>query len=151
MKWGITRRHGSDYELDSFRREISRVFDNFFSVGPSTLFDTEWLPSIDVDEDDKAIHVKAEIPGIDEKELEVKLHNNILIISGEKKEEKKEEDEKKKSYISERRFGSFSRTITLPEGIQADKVSAEFKNGVLNIELPKGKVEEPKKIKIDVS
>lgn len=150
MKWGITRRHDPDYGLDSFRREISRVFDNFFSVGPSTLFDAEWLPSIDVDEDDKAIHVQAEIPGIDEKDLEVKVQNNILTISGEKNEEKKEEDEEKKTVISERRFGSFSRTITLPEGIKADKVSAKFKNGVLNIELPKGEVKESKKIKIDV-
>jgi HSP20 family protein len=150
MKWGITKRHDQDYGFDSFRNEISRVFDNFFSVGPSTLFENEWLPSLNVDEDEKAILVKAEIPGIKEKDLNVTLQNNILTISGEKKEEKEEKSKDKKTVISERKFGSFSRTITLPESIRADKVNAKFKNGVLTIELPKDETKETKKVKINV-
>ena len=150
MKWGITKRQDPDQGFDSFRNEISRVFDNFFSVGPSTLFENEWLPSINVDEYEKTILVRAEIPGIEEKDLEVTLQNNILTISGEKREEKEEKSKDKKTVISERKFGSFSRTITLPESIRSDKVNAKFKNGVLTIELPKDEAKEPKKVKINV-
>jgi HSP20 family protein len=101
-----------------------------------------------VEEDEKTIRIKAEVPGIDEKDLEVKIENNVLTLSGEKKEERKEE---KKNYVfSERKFGSFSRSISLPESIKTDKVKATFKKGVLNIEIPKDEKAEPKKIAIEV-
>ena len=88
------------------------------------------------------------MPGIDEKDLDVKIENNFLILSGEKKEETKEE---KKNYIfSERKYGSFYRTIALPEGAKTDKVKATFKKGILNIEIPKDEVKEAKKIPIEV-
>jgi len=151
MKWGLTKRdRDPDTAYSDFRKDIDRVFDDFFSLKPSSLFDSEWLPSVDIDEDDKAIHIKAELPGIDEKDLKVNLENNVLTISGEKKEERKEEDKDKRTIVSERRFGSFSRSLSVPEGIKAEKIKAKFKDGVLNIEVPKEETVQPKKINIDV-
>lgn len=150
MKWGLTKRdENRQNSLDSIRKDFDAIFDDFFSLKPSALFESDWVPSVDVEEDDKAIHVKAEVPGLEEKDLDVSLHNNMLTIKGEKKEEKKEEKGKNR-IISERRYGSFSRSISLPEGIKTDKVKAKFKNGILNIEIPKDESVKPKKISIDV-
>jgi HSP20 family protein len=132
----------------SLRREIDRLFDDFgfgsFRM-PRSLFDTEpfWraepafakLPAVDIADGDKAYEITAELPGIDEKNVEVKLANGVLTIKGEKKEEK---EEKQKDYhLSERRFGSFQRAFTVPEGIDSDKIDATFKDGVLTVTLPK--------------
>jgi HSP20 family protein len=149
MQFGLKKRNNFDTEIDTFRRSISNLFDDFFALKPSSMFDSEWVPSIDVHEDSKGIYVKAEIPGIEEKNLDVNLENNILTIKGEKNEERREDNDKK-TIIMERKYGSFQRSIRLPEGIKADKIKAEFKNGVLNIDIPKDKVEETKKIKINV-
>jgi len=145
----MKRNNNKEYGLDSFRRNIDKVFDDFFFLTPTSLFKNDWEPTIDVEEDDKSIHVKAEIPGIEEKDLDVKIEDNVLTLSGEKKEERKEE---KKNYIfSERKFGSFSRSISLPEGIKTDKINATFKKGILNIDIPKDETKEAKKIEIKVN
>jgi len=151
MKWGLAKRENKmDYGLDAFRNDILSVFDDFFTFSPTTLFESKWAPTVDITEDEKVLHVKAEVPGIDEKDLTVTLENNVLTISGEKKEERKEENKDNRYIVSERRFGSFYRSIRLPEGIKADKIEAKFKNGVLNIEIPREESAQPKKIKIDV-
>ena len=144
MKMGIARLNNSDFAL-------SNVFDDFFRMAPTRLFSDEPIPKIDVKEDEKAIYVKAEIPGLDEKDLDVTLKDNVLTISGEKKEETSEEDKDKNYRYCERRFGSFSRSIRMPEGIKADSVKASYKNGVLDIELPKSESAKPKKINISVN
>jgi HSP20 family protein len=145
----MKRNNNKENGLDSFRRNIDKVFDDFFFLTPTSLFKSDWEPTIDVEEDDKSIHVKAEIPGIEEKDLDVKIEDNVLTLSGEKKEERKEE---KKNYIfSERKFGSFSRSISLPEGIKTDKINATFKKGILNIDIPKDETKESKKIEIKVN
>jgi len=145
----IKRNNNKEYGLDTFRRNVDKLFDDFFFLTPTSLFKNDWEPTVDVEEDDKSIRVKAEIPGIDEKDLEVKIEDNILTLSGEKKEER---EEKNKNYIfSERKFGSFSRSISLPEGIKTDKINATFKKGVLNIEIPKDETKEAKKIAIKVN
>jgi len=152
MNWNLTKgRREDEFGLDLFRKDISRVFDDFFSLKSTDLFESEWIPSIDVEDKKKSISLKAEIPGIDEKDLNVTLEKNILTISGEKKEERMEEDKDKKYLFSERKFGSFSRSIVLPEGIKADNVNATFKKGVLNIEIPKEKEAETKRIDIKVN
>ena len=152
MNWGLTRRNRDLTDgYDLFRKDISRVFDDFFAITPSTLFETDWVPTVDVEEDDKAVHVKAEIPGIEEKDLNVTLEDNILTISGEKNEEKKEENKKKNYIFSERKFGSFSRSITLPDGVKGEKIKANFKKGVLKVEIPKDDTKKPKKISINVN
>jgi len=149
MKLGIKKRenpNGSD--LATFRRSISDLFDDFFTLKPTGFFDSDWIPAIDVHEDKKNIYVKADVPGIDEKNLEVNIENNILNIRGEKIEEKQSND--KKNVVIERKHGSFQRSVRLPEGIKSDGIKAEFKNGVLNLVIPKEKEEEPKRIKINI-
>jgi HSP20 family protein len=144
----IKRTNNKEYGIDSFRKNVDKLFDDFFFLTPTSLFKSDWEPTVDVEENEKSIRVKAEIPGIDEKDLNVEIENNILTLSGEKKEERKEE---KKNYIfSERKFGSFSRSISLPEGTKTDKVKATFKKGVLNIEIPKDEKVEAKKIAIEI-
>ena len=145
----IKKSNSKEYGLDSFRKNVDKLFDDFFFLTPTSLFKNDWEPNVDVEEDEKLIRVKAEVPGIDEKDLDVKIEDGILTISGEKKEEKKEE---KKNYIfSERKFGSFSRSIGLPEGIKTDKINATFKKGILNIEIPKDETKEAKRINIKVN
>jgi len=151
MKWGITKKNReSGTSLDSFQRDISRVFDDFFALTPSSMFEIDWTPSIDVEEDEKGIRVKAEIPGIDEKDLRVTLDQNILSIEGEKREERREEDKGSRYVLSERKFGSFHRSISLPSGVKAESIKASFKNGVLKVEIPRDESQKPRKIAIDV-
>jgi HSP20 family protein len=149
MKWGLTKRNESKLNpFEAFERDVKRIFDDFFTLEPVDLFDSAWVPSIDVEEDEKSIHVRAEIPGIDEKDLNVTLEDNVLTISGEKKEERKEEN--KRYVLSERRFGSFKRSIALPAEVKADNVKASFKNGVLTVDFEKKEVSQPKRITINV-
>jgi len=134
----------------SLRREMDRLFDDFgrgfwqlpirrsiFDVEPIWGADVTWevTPAVDVAESEKAYEFKAELPGMDEKNIEVKVANGNLIIKGEKQEEK--EEKKKDYYMRERNFGSFERRFEMPEGVDADKIEASFKNGVLTLTLPK--------------
>jgi HSP20 family protein len=135
--------------LVNLRREIDRLFDDWGSPwrmpSPRGLFDVEpfwrgeisWgkVPAVDVTDTEKAYEITAELPGLDEKNVEVKLSNGVLTIKGEKKEEK--EEKKKDYYLSERRYGSFQRSFSVPDGVDADKITASFKNGVLTVTLPK--------------
>jgi HSP20 family protein len=136
--------------LESLRQEIDRLFDDF-GVGSwrspfrSSLFDMDpfrrakaafsGVPAVDVAETEKGYKVVAELPGMDEKNIEVKIANSMLTIKGEKQEEKQEE--KQDYYIRERSFGSFERTFPVPDGVELDKVDASFKKGVLTVTLPK--------------
>jgi HSP20 family protein len=136
--------------LESLRRKIDRVFDDFdrdswtspfrqsaFDIGPFWRRQLSWAPApaVDIVEGDKAYEISAELPGMDEKSIEVKLTNEGLTIKGEKHEEK--EEKKKDFYLQERRFGSFERSFRLPEGVDTEKVEANFKKGVLTVTLPK--------------
>ncbi len=146
MRWTPGR------ELDRFRREIDRIFDEFFSEERfPALFGAQegfLFPALDVyDEGDKIV-VKAELPGVDKNDLEIVVKDNELIIKGEKKKE--EEVKEENYYYSERTFGKFVRSIRLPVEIKADEVKARFKNGVLEIELPKVEEARPKEIKVQV-
>ena len=122
--------------MDVLRQEMERVFDRFFeprwdefeAVGA-------WAPKLDVSETKDAYMVKAEIPGVDQKDLSVSLQNQILTIKGEKHKEKEEKDEK--YHRVERSWGEFTRAIALPGAADTEKVNATFKEGVLTITLPK--------------
>lgn len=152
MRFGITKRDTSlRNDIDDFRKSIASLFDDFFNIKPSGFFENEWHPIVDVNEDSKTISVKAEIPGVDEKDINVTLEDNLLTISGEKKTEHTEENKDKRYLVSERSYGSFSRTLQLPDNIKGSDIKAEFKKGVLTVNIPKQKVEEPKRIKIDVN
>lgn len=144
------------HPFESFRRQVDRLFDEFpsrRSMGDFPPFDrlmTAWpgSPPVDFVEKDGEYEISAELPGLDEKSVDVKLSNGVLTISGEKKEEK--EEKKEGYYFSERRYGSFRRSFRVPDGVDADKIAAVFEKGVLKISLPKtsGAKQEEKKIEI---
>ena len=92
-------------------------------------------PAVDVAETEKAYEITAELPGMDEKNVEVKFADGVLTVKGEKQEEK--EEKKKDYYLSERSYGSFQRAFQVPDGVDADKIEASFKNGVLTVTMPK--------------
>ncbi len=135
-------------DIDLFRREIDSLFDRFFEGWPFEVSsgESQWIPSIDLSETNKEYIVRAEIPGVDPKDFDIALNNNVLTIRGERKHEKetKEED----FHRIERVYGTFTRSIQLPGEVNADKVSANYKNGVLEITLPKVKEEAVKKIPV---
>ncbi len=146
----------------SLRREIDRLFDDFdggfwrspfrsaFAVEPFGQRGMTWAatPAVDVVESEKAYEVSAELPGMDEKNIQVNLSNGNLTIKGEKQEEK--EEKKKDYYLQERHFGSFERCFQVPEGVDANKIEATFNKGVLKVTLPKkAEAQKPEK-KIEI-
>lgn len=156
-------RPGTDIEVrrewespfTSLQREMNRLFDNFlggptlspwapFERGPAGAF----IPRVDVSETDREIKVSAELPGLDENDIDVSLTRDTLTIKGEKKEEKEEKGTD--YYRMERSYGSFSRSIPLPVEVDTDKVEATFKKGVLHVTLPKTEsaIEKTKKIPV---
>jgi len=132
---------GKDSLLDSFQQRMNDMFDDFFRgfnpAAPGSLDKSfgAFYPSIDVKEGETDIVVKAELPGMEEKDIDVLLTEDTLTIKGEKKEEK--EDKDKNYYHLERTYGAFHRIIPLPAEVDSKKVEATFKNGVLSIVLPK--------------
>jgi HSP20 family protein len=136
-------------ELERMRREMDRVWDSFFERRPARVEEAaEWLPTLDVSETKNEYVVKAELPGIDPKDIDISLTNDLLTIKGEKKQEKEEKEEN--YHLIERSYGSFTRSVRLPGQVQSDKINAAFKNGVLKVTLPKTEEAKKKEIKIKV-
>lgn len=119
----------------TFRREMDRVFDDFFSGGRSLQGAQGLTPAVDIDDTDKEMVVTAELPGVTEKDVEVNLVGDILTIKGEKKAENEEKNGD--GFYMERRFGSFVRSIRLPFEVKDEDVQAKFNNGVLTVRLSK--------------
>jgi HSP20 family protein len=121
----------------TFRREVDRVFDQFFE-GTPLRSSNGWqaiTPAVDVDETDKEMVITAELPGVSDKDVEVNLAGDVLTIQGQKKTEKEEKNGG--SYYTERRFGSFTRSLRLPFEVKDEQVDANFKDGVLTVRFPK--------------
>ena len=143
---------GEEYPLLTFQQEMNRLFDDFFggaALEPFGALGERWSlfsPRVDVVETDAEIRVSAELPGLDDKDIDVSLSRGELTISGEKRHEKEETG--RNYYRSERSFGSFRRSIPLPGEVVTDKVNAVFKNGVLTITLPKKRGKARKRIAI---
>jgi len=144
-----------EHPFASFQREMNQLFDNFFggfSLSPWAPLERgmaqTFTPRVDVSETDKEIKVSAELPGMEEKDIDVSLTRDALTIKGEKKEEKEEKG--KDYYRMERSYGSFTRSIPLPIEVDTDKVEATFKKGVLDITLPKTAkaIQEAKKVAV---
>ena len=144
-----------EYPFGSFQREMNKLFDDFFGgfdLSPWAPLErraaTAFNPRVDVSETGKEIKVSVELPGMDEKDIDVSLTRDTLTIKGEKKEEKEEKGEG--YYRAERSYGSFTRSIPLPVEVDTDKVQAAFKKGVLDITLPKSAkaIQETKKIPV---
>ena len=148
-KTGTSVSSASRHPFQALRQEIDRLFENFdggfwnspfskslFDYAPfKTLEMTISQPAVDIVDKDGEYEITAELPGIDEKDIEIKLSNGGLLIKGEKKEEK--EEKKKDYFLSERHYGSFERYFGLPDGVDTDKIAASFKKGVLTVKLPK--------------
>jgi HSP20 family protein len=143
-----------DRFLSPLQQEMNRIFDDFFrgwDATPARFSEGRFgffQPSIDVKQSEKEIVIKAELPGLDEKDVEVLLTDGALTIRGEKREEKEEKGET--YYHMERTYGSFKREIPLPAGVDQKKVQAQFKNGVLSVTLQKTEEAKAKSKKIPI-
>jgi HSP20 family protein len=142
--------------FESLRREVERLFDDLEQPFRGSLLEPFWrpelswaaAPAVDIVEQDNAYEIAAELPGMDEKNVEVKLANGGLIIKGRKEEE--QEEKKKDYYVHERHFGAFERSFRLPDNVDTTKIDASFKKGVLRVTLPKKKEAQKPERKIEV-
>jgi len=129
---------------------MNRMFDNAFRFdardGDSEF--TAWTPAVDITEHDDQFVVKVELPGVNKDDVKITLENNILTIRGEKKQEK--ETKKENYHRVERSYGSFQRSFTLPMTVKSDKIDAVYKDGILQIALPKAEEAKPKQIEVKV-
>jgi HSP20 family protein len=138
------------FEFDRIRKEMDRLWDSFLEGRHirKSEDDREWLPSVDVSETKNDLVVRAELPGLESKDIDISMNNGYLTIKGEKKNEREEKDEN--YHLIERSYGSFSRSVRLPKEVLSDKITASFKNGILKITLPKSEEAKKKEIKIKV-
>jgi len=150
----IRRRSRDEWDPLSWLSDFRDEIDNYFvkslvprkSTGPE-LWRGNWLPAVDILEDKDKITVKADLPGLKKDEIDISLNGDILTITGEKKSE--EEVKEKNYYRAERYYGTFQRSIVLPTSVQEGKIKASYKEGVLQVELPKKKETKGKKIRIE--
>jgi HSP20 family protein len=143
VKWSPFR------DMMRLRTDMDRFFDEMVPRREGETESGVWLPSLDVSETEDDIRVKAEIPGVEKDDINLSINNNALIIKGEKNMEKEVEGED--FHRIERVYGNFYRAIELPVLVNSDKISASFKNGVLNIVLPKAEEVKPKEIEIELN
>jgi HSP20 family protein len=134
-------------ELTALQGEVNRLFSR---VGSADVAERQsWTPSIDVIEKDEGIMLRAELAGMDPADINIEVQDNVLTLSGERRFE--EEVKEDKYYRIERRYGSFSRSIALPQTVDETKIEAKYDNGVLEVSVPKAEVTKPKKIKVGVT
>jgi HSP20 family protein len=136
--------------LTDLREEIDRLFESpLAELARTSRLLSGWTPALDIYEDKDNLFVKVELPGMKREDIDVSLHEGSLSISGERKSEQKHEDAD--VYRAERFFGRFQRTVTLPTPVAADKVKAQYKDGILTIALPKTEEAKPKHIDVNVT
>jgi HSP20 family protein len=137
-------------EFATLQDRINRVFRESYSPEgrDETLTTSSFAPAVDVYEDEHSVTLKIEVPGIEEKDIDVRIENNTLTVHGERKIEKEEKEENYRRV--ERQYGSFTRTFNLPTTVDSEKVSANYDKGVLKIALPKKAEAKPKQIKVNV-
>lgn len=134
-------------EVSSFRGEMDKLWDRFFGQRPlAGTLSEEWIPSVDISETEDNLLIKAELPGLEAKDVNVSISGDLLTIKGEKKKEKEEKDEH--HHYMERYSGSFERSFRIPVNVKSDKVEAIFEKGILKVTLPK--VEEARKKEIEI-
>jgi len=138
-------------EIDNLRREMDQMFDlsfpGFLNEG-SSLIEGRWIPSLDVIDEKDQLVVKVDLPGLTKKDVNVSVEDKYLTIRGEKKHE---ENIKQDNYLRvERQHGQFTRSICLPEHVDVNKTKANFKDGVLELKLPKKEEHKPKQIEVDI-
>ena len=142
MRWQPFR------NLSSLQEQVNRLFESNLPSRGSESTLTAWAPAVDVYETENELVIKADLPDVSEKDLDVRVENNMLTIHGERKFEQKVKEE---NYLRmERSYGSFSRSFSLPNSVNTEAIKAEYKDGVLNITLPKRAESKPKQVKIAV-
>jgi len=135
--------------IECFAESYNRLHEAQYGGGREESLTTgAFVPAVDVYEDEHSIQLKLEVPGIDEKDLDVKVENNVLSVSGERKLEKEEKEEN--FHRVERRYGSFTRSFTLPNTVSTDDIQADYDHGVLKVRLAKRAEAKPKQIKVSV-
>lgn len=132
-------------DLEDLQKQMNRIFDVRWPLkGNGDI----WAPAVDIIDEKDQIRIKADLPGLKREDIEVSADNGILTIKGEKKEEK---EIKEKDYVrSERYYGAFHRSFSLPSGVDSQKVNASYKDGVLEVTLPKKEEAKPKQVKVEV-
>ncbi len=133
-------------QLSNLRQEINRFFEVPGSAAASEVFNS-WSPSVDLYEDKDKLVVKVEVPGFNKEDIDISLHEGALTISGERKEERVEGS---RTTRSERFYGRFQRTFTLPRLVNASKVAAAYKDGILTVTLPKAEEAKPRQIEVSI-
>ena len=140
-------------EMEDFQNRLSNFFGRPMrrsnGHGREDITLADWTPAADITEDEKEYLITAELPEMKKEEVKVTVENGVLTISGERKFEK--EEKKKKYHRVERGYGTFMRSVTLPEDADANKVKAEFKNGLLRVHLPKSEKAKPKEIEVNIA
>jgi HSP20 family protein len=143
----------------SFRGEMDRLFDRFgfpsfrrmFDVEPSWGYESSFgvaVPAVDVTEDERAYRITAELPGLDQKDIDLSVTGDMLVLKGEKRQEREQQD--KNRYLSERSYGAFQRNFSIPDGVDRDRIGAEFAKGVLTLTLPKTTEAQKQQKKIEI-
>jgi len=138
-------------ELEDMSLRLNRMFNHPVQSqtnGKETIVVADWAPSVDVSETDAAYQIKAEIPDVKKEDMKVTLEDGVLTIQGERKQEREETG--RKYHRVERSYGSFARSFTLPELVDEGKVKADFKDGILTLQLPKSEKAKPKSIEVKV-
>jgi HSP20 family protein len=146
IRWEPTR------ELASIQTEMNRLFNNFFEPATGGNGGTgtfrRWTPAMDLVETDKAFVLKADLPGLSEEDVKIEVEDNVLTVSGERKAS--HEESRQGYYRVERSYGAFSRSLTLPEGVDANSINATFDRGVLEVRVPKPEERKPRKVEISL-
>ena len=133
----------------SLQEQVNRLFESTFPANSDTSALTTWAPAVDIYETENELVIKADLPDVNEHDLDVRVENNMLTITGERKFEEKVKEE---NYLRvERSYGSFSRSFSLPNTVNTEAIKAEYKNGVLTVELPKRAEAKPKQVKLNVT
>src|ERR1700741_1413330 len=135
--------------FSTLQEQVNRVFNESFRNQGDESALTTWAPPVDIYETPNELVVKADLPDVNEKDIDVRVENNLLTIRGERKFEKSVSEE---NFLRvERTYGSFSRSFSLPNTVNAEAIAAEYKNGVLNVTLPKREESKPRQVKVDVT
>jgi HSP20 family protein len=135
--------------LAALQDQVNRLFEAPLAGRPENSNLTAWTPVVDIYETENELVIKADLPDIDEKDLDVRVENNMLTIRGERKFEQKVKED---NYLRiERTYGSFSRSFSLPTTVNTESIHAEYKNGVLTLQLPKRAESKPRQVKVNVS
>jgi HSP20 family protein len=135
-------------EFTTLQDRMNRLFRDNYGEGQETLSTSTFAPPVDVYEDEHNVTLKIEVPGIDEKDIDVRIENNLLTVHGERKFEKEEKEENFRRV--ERQYGSFTRSFTLPSTVNPEQVQAHYDKGILKIQLAKKAEAKPKQIKVNV-